>query len=93
MSEACILYDRGYVCEVNVDLVMSCDDLCDGDNIVLEHFICKSIGLTHCELLAVGKKVLVGDNDESVNVLEHCSDTLFSLFHLLGAFKLEGLGN
>ena len=73
---------------------MSCDDLCNSDNISLEHVIRDSVSLCHCEILHICiDKILVRDNDKSINVLLECFDTLLGSVHLLDALELERLCN
>ena len=93
MRSACTLKNSSNVSEVNVDLIMSCNDLSDSDNVCLKNFISDSIRLLHSETHLVCDKVLVRDNDKSVNVLDKSLDTLFRSLHLLSALKFESILN
>ena len=93
MRSSCTLKNSSNVSEVNVDLIMSCNDLSNSDNVCLKNFISDSIRLLHSEAHLVCDKVLVRDNDKSVNVLDKSLDTLFRSLHLLSALKFERLCN
>ena len=93
MSHTLACDDGTNIGKVAVNHVGLSDDIADTLDALTEDIISDHERFTHGLVADDGEQLLIGDDNERVNDITECANTLYCARHAVFAFEIEGLGD